>query len=200
MKITNAWIDDPTLRGKLAKPELCIEVDSEPVSTIPDEAFAGGWTVGKYGPLVKFTAPEPVDAGDFNVRFRNRFPVVVDVTLFRQCDCLHKKTAGCDHEDGQLGYSLLLTRARQCLRKFDPSWRLHVSDRAAENGQLIWVPVQFGAGCRQWLVTSPSKGATCGRTPARPIKVGEIDLVMCERHIRENNERHAALRVEASSR
>lgn len=183
MKITNAWIDDPTIRGEMARPRLCVEVTEEPDVTIEPEPFAGGWSVGKYGPFVQFVAPEPVDAGDFNIRFRNRFPVVVDVTLFVA-----------DADEGRVGLSLPLTRARQLIRKFDGNWRLLVSDRAAENGELLWVPIESNPRCRHWLDTK-----VCGQRPTRIIRVNEIDLAMCETHVREHNERYAAKRTARAS-
>lgn len=179
MKITNAWIDDPTMHGDMARPRLCVEVTNKPDVTIEPEAFAGGWSVGKYGPFVKFDAPDAVDAGDFNIRFRNRFPVVVDVTLFIE--------GGEEYVDL---LSLPLTRARQLVRKYDPNWRLLVSDRAAESGELLWVPVEVNPVCRHWL-----NSKVCGQRPARVIRVNEIDLAMCEAHVREHNDRHAARRT-----
>lgn len=181
MKIISAWIDDPTLRGALARPILCVEVTEHPDVTIPPENFSGGWSVGKYGPFVSYEGPDEADAGDFNIRFRNRFPVVVDITLFIQGEVT-----------GLNGFSLPLTRARQLTRKYDPDWRLLISDRAAETGSLLWVPQETNPACRRW---NDSQKSICGQRPARFIRVADVDLAFCETHVREHNERYAAKRA-----
>jgi len=180
MKITYAWIDDPTVSGKMEVPRLCVEVDSEPDVTIEPTPFSDGWTVGKYGPFVKYSGPGRVNAGDFNVRFRNRFPVVVDISLF----------VGEDSKESIEGFSLPLTRARQLVRKWDRSWRLLVSERSAEKGNLLWLPVQTDPKCRHWL-----GHVVCHQTPARIIRVGEVDLPLCAEHLKLHNDTQAAKRA-----
>lgn len=189
MKITNAWIDDPTQRGETQLPQLCVEVTEYPDVTIQPEPFNGGWTVGKYGPFVKYLQMDPTarfidtDASDFNIRFRSRFPVVVDITLFVEGE-----------EKPSEGFSLPLTRARQLVRKYDPSWRLLISDRAAERGEIKWLPVQSNPSCRFW-----QGDHACGQRPAKSIRVNEIDLPMCEAHVREHNTRMAGKRAAKAS-
>lgn len=187
MKITNAWIDDPTTRGELLEPQLCVEVTEMPDVTISPESFSGDWTVGKYGPFVKYhCGGGMVSAGDFNVRFRGRFPVVVDITLFL--------SGHPDAETGVSGFSLPLTRARQLTRKYDPDWRLLVNDRAAESGSLIWLPVQSSPTCRVWY-----SGAACGRAPAHKVSISNIDFPMCAGHLRAHNENQATRRASKAS-
>jgi hypothetical protein len=185
VKITNAFIDDPTTRGELNFPELFVCVDEMPDVSIEPQPFAGGWMVGKYGPFVKYSASEEADAGDFNVRFRGRFQVVVDITLVLGDD---KGTE--EYPD----YSLPLTRARQLVRKYCPDWSLRINDRAAERGSLLWLPVSKNPSCRVQV-----NGTSCGVIPARFIRVNEVDLAMCELHVREHNERHAAKRTAKAS-
>lgn len=181
MKITDAWIDDPTLVGELDVPQLCVEVDESPDSTIPMQDFSGGWRVGKFGPFVRYDCNStPVDAGDFNVRFRGRFPVIVDINLY----------IGKGDENGSIGYSLPLSRARQLVRKYDETWRLLVNDKAAEKGTILWRPVQTGASCRYWLGTK-----CCGERPARTVRVGEVELPLCDAHVKAHNDKYAARRT-----
>lgn len=190
MRITNAWIDDPTLYGETKQAQLCVEVSEYPDVTIEPESFAGGWVVGKYGPFVKYlqTAPDStpsnVSASDFNVRFRSRFPVVVDITLFKQFK----------EAPSALNFSLPLTRARQLVRKYDPTWRLLVSDRAAEQGNILWIPVQSNPACRFW-----SGGACCNSRPAKGIRVNDVDVPLCEAHLREHNTKMASKRAAKAS-
>jgi len=187
MKIEDAWIDDPTLRGELEPPMLCIRVDELPGVTIEPEDFAGGWTVGKYGPFVKYTQRDhpkqplsPVSAGDFNIRFRRRLPPVVDLQLF----------VGEGEENQHDGFSLPLSRARQLVRKHDPSWRLLLSDREAQAGSIAWMPVQSNPGCRHWLDTE-----ACMGKPTSTIRVNDLDVPLCSTHLTEHNAKFAAKRA-----
>jgi len=196
MKITYAWIDDPTVLGRLEVPQLCVEVDSEPDVTIEPKDFADGWSVGKYGPFVKYswdgsihTNPRKMNAGDFNVRFRNRFPVVVDIGLF----------VGEDDKTGIEGFSLPLTRARQLVRKWDRDWRLLVSERSAEKGNLLWLPVQTNPTCRHYFNDPQNGTGPCDKTPARIIRVGEVDLPLCAEHLKLHNDTQAAKRAAKAS-
>lgn len=185
MKITQAWVFDPTINNKIDFPELCVQVDMLPDVSIADAHFGGGWTVGKYGPFVKYScsSSEPIDAGDFNVRFRGRFPVVVDITLVYGSS-----------EEVTKDYSLPLSRARQLVRKFEPSWRLLINDHAAERGSLLWLPYESDPSCRDW-----TEGKICGNRPTRPIRVQEVDLALCERHVQAHNARHAQKRTAKAS-
>lgn len=186
MKITGAWIDDPMTRGVVDFPELWVMTDAAPEVSISPEKFGGDWTVGKYGPFVKYScSAREVDAGDFNIRFRGRFPVIVDVTL--AVDSVEAPVT----QD----YALPLTRARQLLRKYEPGWKLLLNDRAAEKeGSLLWLPSNSNLGCRAWDGTQ-----CCGSRPARPIRVNEVDMPLCEAHVREHNDRHAQKRTAKAS-
>jgi len=184
MKILSAWIKDPSLEGHLSPPLLAVEVDEPPGVTIPPEDFAGGWKVGKYGPFVSYEqeGAKP-SAGDFNVRFRGRFPVVVDILLLTpefEYDC----------------YSIPLSRARQLIRKHDPRWRLLISDREGEQGRITWIPVETDSPCRYWL---PEKKTTCGAKPSRLIRVRSIDLPMCAQHVEIHNQAYAERRTSRAS-
>lgn len=183
MKITDAWIEDPAGRGRLESPYLCVQVDEKPDVTIAEENFAGGWTVGKYGPFVKYDNPANPDAGDFNIRFRNRFPPVVDIEL------QVFNNTGVELIGGS--FALPLKRARQLVRKYANDWRLLVSDRnAEESGLLLWLPVQRNPVCKSWT------GHTiCGKQPARTVRVRDVDLPLCDDHIREHNEKHRLART-----
>lgn len=189
MKITNAWIDDPTLRGQLAPPKLCVEVTEMPSVTIEPESFSGGWKVGKFGPFVNYfqqdsndVPPSPVSAPDFNARFRNRFPMVIDITLFTPTEEVD-------------GLSLPLPRARQLVRKYANDWRLAVSEKAAESGQLLWEPVQVNPECRHWM----PEHRTCGGVPAKFIRVGNVNFPMCQHHIEIHNRAQASRRTQRSA-
>jgi hypothetical protein len=184
VRITNAWIDDPTLIGEVEPPGLCVEVTEMPDVTITPETFSGGWTVGKYGPFVHYEGPNLAEASDFNIRFRGRFPAVVDIDLF----------IGKDMPSGKTGFSLPLTRARQLVKKYDSDWRLTINDRAAESGSLLWLPTQTRPACRSWV-----DDRICGRVPSRPIRVKDVDFPMCEMHLQEHNKRHAEKRARKAS-
>ena len=184
MKITDAWIDDPTLDGHLRAPKLVVEVDEFPTVTIEPETFSGNWTVGKYGPFVKYVGPAGSTAGEFNVRFRNHFPPIVDIMLIVSED-------GTENEYS--GYSLPLSRARQLVRKNDANWRLLISDRDAEKGTFLWLPVETDPSCR--VVMANKK--PCGTRPAKMIRVLDVDLSMCEAHIKEHNAKQARKRTPA---
>jgi hypothetical protein len=184
MRILNAWIDDPTLHGELEAPRLCVEVDEKPTVSIKPEPFAGGWQVSKYGPFVKyFCSTERVGAGDFNIRFRNRFPVVIDIQLY----------VGDGDEEGTSEFCLPLTRARQLTRKHDDGWRLLVSDKAAEKGELLWVPVETDPSCRHWLGHA---NGTCKQRPARAVRHHDINFPLCAEHLQQHNSRQATARAE----
>jgi hypothetical protein len=183
MRITDAWIDDPTLAGVIEPPRLCVEVDELPDVTIPDENFSGGWIVGKYGPFVKYSQTHPVDAGDFNVRFRGRFPSIVDVTLL-----VKGKSAEYNV------YALNLPRARQLLRKWDSKWRLLIGDKEAQNGKIIWNPVESNPVCRKW-----DGSKICGEKEiAGSARIEGVELPYCREHLRVHNATQAAKRAASS--
>lgn len=186
MKIINAWIDDPTLVGRFDPPKLCVEVTEEPSVTIEPEEFAGGWIVGKYGPFVNYTHPDQPTASDFNIRFRTRFPVVVDITLLTPNNEID-------------GFSLPLTRARQLVRKYANAWKLAVSDRTAESGGLLWVPTLIHPTCRHYESQSRLRDAVCHKTPARFVRIGGAEVPLCGEHIEIHNRKQAERRTARSS-
>lgn len=179
MKILDAWVDDPTLKGVIEHPELVVVVDHMPDVTIPPESFEGGWTVGKYGPFVSYSQEgrQPT-AGDFNVRFREKFPSIVDVVVMRELE--------------EQRMALPLSRARQLLRKYDSNWRLVVSERDAERGSILWLPVRHVLTCRWW---DGSTKSTCEKTPAVNIKIRNVSVPLCREHVKNHNDLHAAKRA-----
>jgi hypothetical protein len=185
MKISDAWIYDPAKLGEIAVPELCVEVDEEPSVTIEPETFANGWTVGKYGPFVKYShSGGSRTAVDFNLAFRDRFPMVIDITL----------AVTPDPEDNERTevifdtYSLPLTRARQLVKKYAPEWRLLISDREAIHGNLVWRPVQTDPECR-------GEGGFCGIRPATAVRIKGVDIPLCYTHLKEHNSVQAQART-----
>lgn len=194
MKITDAWIDDPTTRGQLLAPELCVEVDELPSVTIEPRSFGGGWSVGKYGPFIRFTQSDPdvpATAGAFNVRFAREFQPVVDVGLFLKDS----------HEDGIGGYALNVTRARQLIRKWEKNWRLLLSDRAAQAGAMTWVPLDINPKCRYWIKTSThtTDGHVCGRPATGTVHREGLELPHCPEHMHLFNKKFAAKRSASST-
>lgn len=186
MKITDAWIFDPSLQGQIALPELCIQVDEVPDVTIPPETF-GPWTVGKYGPFVKYAKQdESVTAVDFNLHFRGRFPMVIDVVLV--VDNGHDTS-----EVLEMPFSLPLSRARQLVKKYDPDWRLLVSDREAVTGNLIWRPVESNPECR-------GQGGFCKVRPSHPVRIKGVEVPLCIDCTRKHNAAQAHARTASSSR
>lgn len=195
MKITSAWIDDPTQRGTYEPPTMCVEVTEEPTVSIPEETFAGGWTVGKYGPFVAYSQQDSpgthsapsgkATASDFNIRFRGRFPVVVDIRLFTPAEEIS-------------GFSLPLTRARQLVRKHVPVWKLVVSERAAESGGLLWLPTLIHPTCR-WNERNGKAVFICHAVPARYVRIGNCDVPLCGTHIEEHNSKQAERRTSRAS-
>lgn len=183
MKIKDAWVDDPAFRGVVEYPQLCVEVDELPDVTIEPAEFSGGWTVGKYGPFVKYTQsllPEETDAGDFNVRFRGRFPSIVDISLFKTGEELSYE-----------GYAINLSRARQLLRKWQPQWRLLLADKDAQSGKIIWRPVDSNPVCRFY------DGNNACRNPkvAGTVRIKGVELPFCREHIQAWNQSRAAMRT-----
>ena len=185
MKITDAWVDDPLFEGEIAHPRLCVEVSEKPDVSIQPEPF-GHWTVGKYGPFVKYSASDKVDAGDFNVNFRNKFQPVVDVSLFLT-----------DHDRPFAeDFSMHLSRARQLVKKYDPSWRLLLSDKEAQNGRIIWRPVQTQPRCRWHNKENPV--AACTNDAVNTATVKGVEVPYCDTHMREHNAQFARIRTKAS--
>lgn len=204
MKITDAWVFDPTIDGVLKPPMLVVEVDTLPDVTIGPDTFSGGWTVSKYGPFVKYVQQDPgamhkspVNAGDFNVRFGGRFPSVLDVRV-------QTGDAATDQ------FSLPLNRARQLVRKHAHEWRLLLSDKAGQHGSLLWLPVQASPQCR-W-VTHPARtglgregnmstdAQTCGYFPARYVTIDGVDIPLCPEHTQAHNTEQAVKRTASASK
>lgn len=185
MKITDAWVHDPSYLGRIEVPELCVQVDEEPDVTIEPKPFDNGWTVGKYGPFVKYEQGDlPVTAVDFNLAFRDRLPMVIDVVLV--VDNGHDKS-----EVLELPFSLPLDRARQLVKKYDPSWRLLIQDREAVHGKLVWRPVQTDPECR-------GDSGACRQKPASPVRIKGVDIPLCQEHMQKHNAAQAKARTLSS--
>ncbi len=189
MKILNAWIEDPTLRGQIKPALLTVVVDEYPDITIEHEPFAGGWLVGKYGPFVEYCNASKVDAGDYNMKFAGRFQPVVDIALMIDTPDMYRQSA-------KMNFSMPLRRARQLVRKHNPQWRLLVNDKAAEHGAMLWTPVQTDPSCRHWR---PSAHTICAGKPARIVRVDEVDVPMCDTHVKIHNDLQAAKRSNAAA-
>jgi hypothetical protein len=185
MKINDAWVYDPSLQGRLELPELCIEVDEMPSPTIPAEQFADGWIVGKYGPFVKYeNLYRTVTAVDFNLAFRDKFPMVIDIILVLD--------NGQDAPLSEVPFSIPLVRARSLVKKHSPDWRLVISDREALHGNLVWRPIQSNPPCR-------GDHGSCEARPASYIRVKGIDIPLCQDHIKAHNAAQAHARAAAST-
>jgi hypothetical protein len=157
--------------------------------TIEPEHFANGWTVGKYGPFVKYTKdsnPYPVSAVDFNLAFRDRLPMVIDIVLV--VDNGRGKS-----EVQEIPFSLPLARARQLVKKHDPDWRLLVSDREAVHGNLVWRPVESNPECR-------GDGGRCKIRPAGPVRIKGVEVPLCQEHTRLHNQTQAQARALSTSK
>ena len=184
MKITDAWVDDPMQSGITEHPKLCIEVDEMPDVSIPPQDFSGSWTVGKFGPFIRYScSTHKVDAGDFNVRFRGRFPAIVDISLFLKDQ----------DESASEDYAINLTRGRQLLKKWSNSWRLLLSDREGQNGRLIWRPVESNPLCRFYNL-----GLACSKPAVTSVWMKGVEVPLCANHLKSYNEKHASLRATSS--
>lgn len=183
MKITDAWIHDNTRFGKIEVPELCVQVDEAPDVTIEPKLFDPGWKVGKYGPFVKYDRIDGalVTAVDFNLAFRDRLPMVIDIVLV--VDDGRNKS-----EVLEMPFSLPLTRARQLVKKYDPSWRLLISDREAVHGKLVWRPVETDPECR-------GDSGLCKKRPAHSVRIKGVDVPLCQEHTRVHNAAQAQARA-----
>lgn len=187
MKITDAWIHDYSRYGKFEIPELCVQVDEAPDVTIEPRQFENGWTVGKYGPFVKYeNLNKDVTAVDFNLAFRDRLPMVIDIVLV--VDNGHDKS-----EILEMPFSLPLDRARQLVKKYDPSWRLLIQDREAVHGKLVWRPIQTDPECR-------GHGGLCGKKPASYIRIKGVDIPLCQEHTQQHNAAQAKARATLTSK
>lgn len=207
MRIKSAWIDDPLQGGIVSPCELTIEVDNFPETTIEPEVYQASdtevWYVGKRGPFVcyqylrldslrvpDYWATIGQD-GKFNVSFSGVFTPIVQVQV------------GIDTGDEWIvdpgSWNLPLSRARQLLKKYDPSWRLHLSERSGNNGELAWKPVQLGPACRFWLDgLDRCCGKKCVQTVTASGLDGLVDMPVCEQHLHQHNRQQAARRQSSS--
>lgn len=182
MKILEAWIDDPTLRGEKLPPMLCVSIDEPLEQTATD--FLGGYAVQKYGPFSKQSIvlgdglEHNVSAGRWNVMQGSFARPVVDVAVFLD---------GSDEPIDE--YCIQLGRAKQLIKRHCKDWRLYLSERLAESGSIAWVPVQHNASCRHWL-----GNRVCGATPARTVRLGSFEMPMCSAHLTAHNDSRAAER------
>ncbi len=203
MKIRNVWVDDPLKGGTVEPCELVIEVDNFPHTTIEPEVYQFSdtevWYVGKRGPFVTYEYNRLNEHrrvehfatigqdGKFNVSFGGIFAPIVQVVV------------GIDTADDWItdhgSWNLPLSRARQLLKKYDPSWRLHLSDRAGSKGELAWKLVELGPGCRWYL---HSLDRPCGKKSVQTVVQsgweGPVDTPVCEQHLHEFNRKQAARR------
>lgn len=202
MRIKSAWVDDPLQGGTVSPCELTIEVDEFPETTIEPEVYQSSdtevWYVGKRGPFVTYEWHNLGGAfatigkdGKFNVSFSGVFTPIVQVVV------------GIDTGDEWIvdpgSWNLPLSRARQLLKKYDPSWRLHLSERSGNNGELAWKLVELGAGCRYWLL---GLDKCCGKKSVQTVTAsgwdGPVDMPMCEQHLHQHNRQQAARRQSSS--
>ena len=185
MKIITAWIDDPTLRGVVEPPVLYVEVDHFPDMTYDWIHTDDDWQHAKYGPFVAFEREHTLDysAGDYNVRFAGEFPPVVDITLVVGSATWTEM------------FALPITRARQLVRKHCNAWRLYLSDKNAQAGEMLWVPQAINPTCRHWYENShKSKGVCCGRPDTTFVRHKGIDLPLCPEHLTQHNNKNAEAR------
>lgn len=206
MKIKDVWVDDPLRSGTVEPCELVIEVDGLPHTTIEPEVYQFSdtevWFVGKRGPFVTYQYQTLNDKevnsyatigkdGKFNVAFGGIFPSLVEVTVGEQI--------GDDWIVDSGSWNLPLSRARQLLKKYDPSWRLHLSERSGANGELAWKLVELGPGCR-WYLDALDK--CCGKKSVQTVVQhgweGPVDTPVCEQHLHEFNRKQAARRHTSS--
>jgi len=203
VRIKSAWVDDPLKGGTISPCELTIEVDAFPETTIEPEVYQSSdtevWFVGKRGPFVTYwyhQLPNGLWAtvgqdGRFNVFFSGVFTPIVQVTV------------GIDTGDEWIvdsgSWNLPLSRARQLLKKYDPSWRLHLSERSGNNGELAWKLVELGPGCRFWL---DGLDRCCGKKCVQTVTAsgwdGPVDMPVCEQHLHQHNRQQAARRQSSS--
>lgn len=196
MKIEQAWIDDPLERGVFETPELCVEVDELPDVTIPPESYVFDnnnpmvWAIGKDGPFVAYevlsmrTGEPPrgalqAQAGTFNRLFGNLLPPIVDISLFVGSDT------------SSYHYALPLKRARQLVRKHAPEWRLLLSDRAAQEGIFLWVPVEVDPHCK-W---NEGLSSTCGKPVHNFVLIKGVDVPLCQQHFNQHQAKFMAQRA-----
>jgi hypothetical protein len=177
MRILGAWIDDPTLVGKVDPPMLCVETDAYPDETQEPLRWDDGWVQAKYGPFILFDCEPNADitAGDYNVRFAGAYPPIVDIMLVVE----NQNYSGL--------FGLPLSRARQLVRKHCPHWRLYLNDNDAQQGTMTWIPQMAKPTCRWWMPQriAPSP---CGMTQdVVYVRKDGIDFPLCSKHLTDHN-------------
>lgn len=192
MKIEKAWVDDPLRRGELAVPIVCVQVDEPPTLSCPIETYEDGWSSAKYGPFVQYSQQDsgaimksPVGASDYNMAFAGQHPPVVDIKLYIE-------------SFAELStFSLPLRRARQLLRRDAFEWRLHLSDVEAQNGGMVWTPVETRSPCKFFYHKT---NQICGITAHGSINVRGFNIPYCESHMSNHNERRKQRRQSTLSK
>lgn len=192
MKIQDAWIDDPMLRGLKQSPKLCVQVDVPPDQTIAEQSFDDGWTVSRYGPFVKYRlGRRKVTAGDFNARFTSvhnppklgepRLRSIVDVSVF------FGKSEGYTNE-----FALLLDRSRGLMKKYQPQWRLMLDDKLAQSGKILWLPIERHPVCKFW---DKEHKTICSKRMEQVVRSDGVEFPLCHEHLEIFNHSQAAGRA-----
>lgn len=211
MRITDAWVSDPLVGGKIAPPELNVQIDSLPNVTVAAEVWQRDnevWQVARHGPFIKYerlSLPHsyehwPVDetlaavsfsqlneAGAYNSFFAGIFPPIVDIFLISE-------------EKDHYGWATSLSEARRLLRKYDNKWKLVLSDRAAQTGKISWRLQEVRPPCKHFLFGSDR---ICGTKPTSGTVTqsaldGPVEIPLCAQHLREFNNTQASRRVATS--
>lgn len=188
MKILDTWVHDPTYNPlhsgtlpPLVAPSLCVKVDESPTPWRRGVIDHGDWTLEKFGAFYRVkpkegTYPDYSGVGWINAKL-NYYPPLIEVTVILDKDCREM--------------AMPLGRARQLLKKFtDHEWYLKLSERDALEGRILWVPRQVNPECR-----------VCWTRPAYYVLVNNtVEMPLCQKHVRENNERYATRRKQNASK
>lgn len=191
MKITEAWVDDPTEVGVALEPILCVSIDESP-SLTREDTLVSGVTITQRGPFFQLRTPtgSVLSAGEYNAKFRVR-P--------RESQCLVDIALSLNDSDAEEGWAIHLSRGKSLLRKYADTWRLYLNERHAESeGRLTWIPVSTSPTCRwssRLFDGYKEEGEICGAVPARVIRALGIDIPLCKEHITEHNHRQAKARA-----
>lgn len=195
MKITDAWIDDPTLRNELEASMLCIELDEKPYLTDSILDPKTGWITKRYGYFFQFVVPRRGDNGEEGFATAAEWNTIrgplatldpmVDVTLFFE---------GESDRDSMDNVCLALGRARSILKRHESNWRFYLSELQAREGRISWMPVEVNGPCRHW-----TESKMCESKPTRPTRIKNLEVPLCQAHQQEQNAMHAAKRRGESS-
>jgi hypothetical protein len=188
VKIQAVYVNDPRTSGILARPKVEI-VLSESLYPGSDELTytpAGvEWKTQRYGPFVRYSVKPKnrLDAGHYNIAFRDLFPPIVDVDI----------TLG-DMRDRVPGhFGLPLKRARQILRQWEVPWRLLLNDHDGQNGLLSWVPVERFPSCK-YFVSDELGDFVCNKDAVQMTTLHGVDIPFCAEHLSIHNSNQRATR------